>query len=254
MLRALLLFLILLVLSIFIQAPATVWDGWVQGASGGQLALLDARGSLWHGEARLSVRDPASGERRPVTPVSWGWRPVDLLRARIAWAFSVAGLPPFLFGASPSGVSADSVAIQLPVREVLDQIPNTLARSGWRGDFSLNADHWKCSWRGACEGHAEVFWRGAASDLFPHRSFGNYRLVVEGTPDNTSLKLDTLSGEVRLAANGQISRLGRAQLQGSVEGDPLFVGRLPDVAGRWVQRTQEPGRILFNFDSDPVHK
>ena len=252
--RPLLLFIALLIASVSIQAPATVWDGWLQRASNGQLALLDAQGSLWHGEARLSVRDAATGERLPVTPVSWQWRPIDMLRARIGWAFSVAGLPPFTLGASPVGVSANNVALQLPVREVLDQIPNTVARSGWHGDFSLNADHWNCSWRGTCEGHAELFWRGAASDLFPNRAFGNYRLVVEGTADNTSLKLDTLSGEVRLTANGQISRQGATQLQGSVEGDPAFVGRLPDVASRWVQRTGDPGRILFNFDNSPARK
>ncbi|MDB5799898.1 MAG: hypothetical protein JWL63_837 [Rhodocyclales bacterium] len=250
--RYILLFCALLVGSVLMQAPATVWDGWLQGASKGQLALLDASGSVWHGRARLSVRDATSGERLPLTPVSWQWRPVDVLRGRIGWSFSVAGLPPFTLAASPVGVSATSVAIQLPVREVLDQIPNAVARIGWHGDFSLSADRWDCGWRGICEGHAELFWRGAASDLFPGRAFGNYRLVVDGRPDNTSLNLDTLSGEVRLNANGQISRQGVLQLQGSVEGDPAFVGRLPDVASRWVQRTGDPGRILFNFNGGSV--
>jgi general secretion pathway protein N len=252
--RNALLFLALLVSSLLIQAPAAVWDGWLQRTSNGRLALLDANGSVWHGHARLSVRDAASGERIPVTPVSWQWRPMDFLRGRVGWAFSIAGLPPFTLAASPLGVSANSVAVQLPVREALDQIPNTVARSGWHGDFSLNADHWRCSWRDICEGHAEVFWRGAASDLFPNRPLGNYRLVIEGVAGNTGLKLDTLSGDVRLTANGQISTDGATQLQGSVEGDPAFVGRLPDVASRWVQRTGDPGRILFNFGSPVAAK
>ncbi|MDB5814274.1 MAG: hypothetical protein JWN23_1391 [Rhodocyclales bacterium] len=247
--RNVLLFCALLIASLLIQAPATIWDSWLQQASSGRLALLDAQGSVWHGHARLSVRDATNGERQALTPVSWQWRVTDLLRGRIGWSFSVAGLPPFTLAASPTGLSADNVAIQLPVREVLDQIPNTVARMGWHGDFSLNADRWQCNWRKICQGHAEIFWRGAASDLFPGRPFGNYRLLVESQPDNTSLKLDTLSGEVRLNANGQISSQG-IQLQGSVEGDPAFVGRLPDIANRWVQRTGEPGRILFNFVSN----
>lgn len=252
--RSLLLFLLLLFVSLAIQAPATVLDGWLQQASSGRLFLIDAHGSLWHGEARLSARDATSGEPIPITPVSWQWRPLDMLRARITWAFSAAGLPPFLVGASPSGVTAAAVAIQLPVREVLDQIPVTIARAGWHGDLSLNADRWSCSWHGICDGHAEVFWRGAASDLFPNRAFGDYRLVMDSVANDTSLKLDTLSGEIKLNASGQISPQGAARLQGSVEGDPAFVGRLPDVASRWVQRTDTPGRILFNVDSGPVRK
>jgi len=249
-----LLFCALLIVSLLIQAPATVWDSLLQRATNGQLALLDAEGSVWHGQARVSVRDAASGARLPVTPLSWQWLPIDILRGRIGWSFSVAGLPPFKLAASPFGFSANNVAIQLPVREVLDQIPNPVARSGWHGDLSFNADHWNCNWRARCEGHAELFWRGAASDLFPNRAFGNYRLVVEASADNTSLKLDTLSGEVRLTANGQISPQGVAQLQGSVEGEPAFVGRLPDVANRWVKRTSDPGRILFNFDSSTASR
>ena len=252
--RKLLLFIVLLTLSLLIQAPATVWDAGLQHVSKGQLALLDASGSVWNGQARLSVRDVSTGQRIPVTPVSWQWRPLDLLRGRVGWALSIAGLPPFTLAASPVGVSANNVAVQLPVREVLDQIPNTVARSGWHGDFSLDVSQWRCSWRGICDGHAELFWRGAASDLFPNRAFGNYRLVIEGLAGNTTLKLDTLSGEVRLNADGQISAQGAAQIQGSVEGDPTFVGRLPDVASRWVQRTAEPGRILFNFSNTVAAK
>jgi len=252
--RNILLFGVLLFASLCVQAPATVWDGWLQRVSSGQLALLDANGSVWHGQARLSVRDVTSGERLPITPVTWQWRAADLLRGHIGWSFSVAGLPPFTLAASPLGVSASNVSVQMPVREVLDQILNAVARIGWQGDFSLNSDHWRCGWRGLCEGHAELFWRGAASDLFPGRAFGNYRLIVDATPDNTGLKLDTLSGEVQLNANGQISRQGVVQLQGMVEGDPAFVGRLPDVANRWVKRTSEPGRISFNFDSSAIRR
>ncbi|HSD38383.1 MAG TPA: type II secretion system protein N [Rhodocyclaceae bacterium] len=252
--RKLPLFIILLVFSLLIQAPATVWDDGLQRISKAQLALLDVNGSLWNGQANFSVRDTSTGQRIPVTPVSWQWRPLDMLRGRIGWAFSIAGLPPFTLAASPTGVSANSVAVQLPVRQVLDQIPNAVARAGWHGDFSLDANQWRCNWSGVCEGHAELFWRGAASDLFPDRAFGDYRLVAEGVAGNTSLKLDTLSGEVRLNATGQISAQGAAQIQGSVEGDPTFVGRLPDVAGRWVQRTGEPGRILFNFSNTVAAK
>ncbi|MEC5388148.1 type II secretion system protein N [Uliginosibacterium sp. H3] len=246
--RKLLLFIALLISFLLIRAPATVWDAGLQHLTKGQLALLDVTGSVWHGQARLSVRDTANGQRIPVTPVSWQWRPLDFLRGRVGWAFSVAGLPPFTLAASPLGISANSVALQLPVRTVLEQIPNTVARAGWHGDFSLNANQWHCNWRGLCDGHAELFWRGAASDLFPNRSFGNYRLAIDGEAGNTHLKLDTLSGEVRLNASGQISAQGAAQIQGSVEGDPAFVGRLPDVAGRWVQRTSDPGRISFSFN------
>lgn len=246
--RHVLLFLFLLLGAILIQAPATVWNSWIQGASDGKLALLDARGSLWHGAAQVAIRDSESGEQRPLTPVSWQWRPLDLVRARVVWSFSVAGLPPFTLAASPGGVAANSVSLQLPVGAVLSQVPNAVAQAGWHGDFSLSSDQWQCSWRGSCGGHAELFWRGAASDLFPNRNFGNYRLVVDGADNVMKLKLDTLSGEIVLNATGEVSPRGAA-LQGSVEGDPAFVGRLPDIANRWVQRTNQPGRMLFNFDN-----
>ncbi len=248
MLKQGLLFLALLVAAILVRAPATVWDESLRRLSHDQLALIDAQGSLWHGEARLAVRDPEDGARIPLTPIRWRWQPLDLLRARVSWSMSVAGLPAFALSASPMGVAANSVAIQLPVRAVLDQIPNTLARAGWRGDFSLNIERWQCNWRRLCNGHAELFWRGAASDLFPGRQFGNYHLAVEGQGADIQLRLDTLNGEVLLNGSGRISPQ-EVQLQGTVEGDPAFVGRLPAVAGRWVQRSATPGKMLLNFNS-----
>ncbi|GAA5159831.1 type II secretion system protein N [Viridibacterium curvum] len=249
MLKSAAFFVSCFLLFLLIRAPASVWNSVLQAQSNQRLTLLDTEGSIWRGTARLAVRDPESGLRIPLTPVSWSWRPVELIRARIDWAFSVAGLPPFSLAAAPGGLNVTNLAIQLPVREVLDQIPNTVARSGWRGDFALNMDRLHCSWGMRCEGRTELFWRGAASDLFPNRNFGNYHLVVEARADITELKLETLNGDVRLSADGSIKPGGVLQLQGTVEGEPAFVGRLPDVAGRWVQPTVTPGKLLFSFGS-----
>lgn len=249
MLRAALAFLAFFFVSLAIQAPATLLDGWVQGVTARNLAIADVEGSLWHGSGRIAVRNPETGLRTPLTPVSWAWRPLDLLHLRVSWSFSVAGLPPFTLAASPSGALADGVAIQLPIHDVLEQIPNTVAAAGWRGDLSVDIERWQCSWVAHCTGRADIFWRGATSDLFPGRALGNYHLLAEGRGDIIGLQLETLGqAEIQLVAQGQIPRQGGASLQGSVEGDPTFVGRLPDVAGRWVQKTDNPGKMLFNFN------
>ena len=245
MLRKALLFLVLCGASVLYQAPATQWDNWLQAASAERLSLLEASGSLWHGRGLVSIRDTTTGIRQPITPVTWGWRPLDLFRGQIAWNFSVAGLQPFSLSVSPSGVAASNVSIQLPMHEVMEQIPNALARSGWRGDLNLTADRWHCNWQNNCDGHADLFWRGAAADLFPNRNFGDYRFVLDASGDSTDLKIETLSGEVRLDGKGRFSKNG-LNLQGSVEGDPAFVGRMPDVAGRWVRRSGTPGKILVD--------
>ncbi|MDQ8021211.1 MAG: type II secretion system protein N [Moraxellaceae bacterium] len=245
MLRKVVFTLALALLFVMLLAPASVWDARLRKATGGSLALLDTQGSAWNGDARLAVLDPANGRWRPVTRLSWSFEPRRLLSAEFLWRFSVADGAPFSLAATPGGVRAEGVSLQVPARFALERIPHMFGRAGWRGDLSIQIPGLLCSWRGRCDGKAQATWRGAAADLFQGRALGDYQLLANASDGSVSLALQTISGDVRLSGTGELDPQGRLRASGVVEGDPAFVGRLPNIAGQWV--TQEsPARFRFN--------
>src|SRR6478609_12247764 len=74
-----LLVLVLLVVAFAIEAPATLLDRRIDGASGGVLRLADARGTVWAGRGTLA---DARGRWR--LPLGWRSDPVALLAGRLA--------------------------------------------------------------------------------------------------------------------------------------------------------------------------
>src|SRR6478735_4670748 len=74
-----LLVLVLLVAAFAMEAPATLLDRRIDGASGGVLRLADARGTVWAGRGTLA---DARGRWR--LPLGWRADPLALLTGRLA--------------------------------------------------------------------------------------------------------------------------------------------------------------------------
>lgn len=245
MLRKALFTLALAILFVALTAPASVWDARLRSTTADSLALLDATGSAWNGNAQLAVRDPASGRWRPITRLSWSFQPRRLLSGEFLWRFSVADGVPFSLAATVTGIRAEGVSLQLPARFALERIPHMFGRAGWRGDLSIQVPGLQCSWRGLCDGKAQATWRGAAADLFQGRPLGDYQVQATANAGTVRLDLQTLAGDVRLDGTGEFRPDRHGSANGTVEGDPNFVGRLPNIAGQWVTR-ESAGRFRFN--------
>jgi hypothetical protein len=236
-----------LVVALVTQAPAVCWDAVLRRATHENFALLAPEGSLWQGRAQLAVLDPANGRLRPLMPLSWQIHGAAFFRGAVSWDFSISGSPPFTLDASIKGITVRTLRLDLPARFALERIPNAIGRLGWHGDMRLTSPTWSCSWRGICDGSASADWLGAAADIFPGRHLGDYRVAATAKTGTIDFIFSTTGGEVLINASGKLAPGGKVAVSGSIAGDPAFTERLPNIAGNFVQRTDDRGTFTFNF-------
>jgi len=245
MLRRSVLFLACFLVAVAWQAPATWADVFIQRLSMGSMALVGAEGSLWSGTGTLAVPEPSTGRFTPFMQVRWAWQPAWLLRGQFRWQFSSGGAAPAAIALTPRGAEIELLQITMPARYALERIPHAIGHAGWRGDLTLFVQRWQCNWRSVCTGDVNLQWFGVASDLFPMRQFGDYQLNIHAQDGNMDLQLATLRGAIQLQAQGKIQAGGHVDLAGNIQGEPAFVDRLPNIAGKLVTPDGQPGHLKF---------
>jgi general secretion pathway protein N len=202
-----------LLVSLLVFAPAHWLGAAVSQASGGQLQLQDARGSLWTGSARLSLTGGVGSTDAATLPgrLSWQLRPL-----------AQAGMPGLALH-----LQADCCLPQPWVWRVLPR---------WRGlqlALSDHQSHWPAQLLGGLgtpwntvqpqgqlqfvtqalvlnwaagrlqvAGLAQVDALGVASRLSTLRPIGSYRITLTGGP-TLALRLSTLEGALQLSGSGQ---------------------------------------------------
>lgn len=249
MLRKFCLLILFFLTALIWRTPAAWADRFIQKASLGSVALVATEGSLWAGSGTLAVPEKATGRFTPVMPVRWSWQPAWLLHGQFRWTFSSSGASPAVLALSIHGLEINMLQITTPARSALERIPHAIGHAGWRGDLSVFIQHWQCNWRGRCSGDANLQWFGVASDLFPGRTFGDYQLNAHAVDGNMDLQLATLNGEIKLQGQGQIENNQHISMHGTIQGDPVFVGRLPNIAGKLVTPDGPPGHLRFDFSN-----
>lgn len=239
----------LMVFGLFLLAlaPATTLDSFLRRTTDSRFALLMAEGSFWNGQAQLATLDALSGRYRPVLPLSWQWNPSALLRGRMSWQLSFATGNSAALDIMPGGIQIGAVTIDVSARPLLEQIPNTVGRLGWHGDFRIASPGWGCSWGGVCQGSAAVNWWGASLDIFPDHSLGNYIFNIKAESDHLALGLTTASGELQITGTGTWKKGAVPGLSGTITGDTYFLSRLPNVAGQWIKRGASSESLVFSL-------
>ncbi len=204
-------------------APATWLDRVIERASAGRLRLAEASGTIWAGQGRLVVGGgniagsapdgTAAIAASPSQPVLSG----VALPGRLRW--EVAPLP-LLLGLIDARLQIDgmkeAVRLQgspLDLRLVNGQLalartdlgalgspwstvrPAAALRLGWEG-VSVQ--------RGRFEGRLQVELHDVSAALSAVRPLGSYRIVVLGQNDRTVIELQTLTGALRLAGQGEM--------------------------------------------------
>jgi len=202
-----------LLLSLLMFAPARWLAAALSQASGGQVQMLDARGSLWSGSARLGLTGGVGSTDAATLPgrLDWQLRPVlDAAGPGLAlqWQADCCLAQPWVWHLSPHW-------------------------GGLRLAFSDHQSHWPAQWLGGLgtpwntvlpqgqlllstralvlnwvsgrlqvAGQAQVDALDMASRLSTLKPMGSYRVTLAGgtTPE---LRLTTLAGPLQLSGQGQ---------------------------------------------------
>ncbi|MDB5858107.1 MAG: putative ral secretory pathway transrane protein [Ramlibacter sp.] len=198
-----------LLLACILFAPARWLADAVARASGGQVLLNDARGSIWDGSAQLLLTGGAGSTDAAALPgrVAWALAPRwDGLQARLRADCCMDRPLPVRVRPRWGGVGvvlADSVS-QWPasVATGLGTPWNTLQIDG---ELRLSTQGLSVEWiegRPIVTGRAELSALRLASRLSTLRPMGSYRITLQGGPQAT-LRLDTLDGALQLTGSGQ---------------------------------------------------
>ena len=197
----------LITLTLF--APAQWLADGVAQASGGQVQLAQARGTLWNGSAQLLLTGGAASQDRAALPgrIDWQLRPTwSGVRAQLNAACCTAS------------------ALQLQARLRWDGAQLTLAdsQSQWpaavlaglgtpwntlqpQGQLTLRTTHLQADWaagRMVLSGQAQLDALAMSSRLSTLAPMGSYRFELEGGAVPT-LTLKTLEGSLQLSGSGQ---------------------------------------------------
>lgn len=228
-------------------APATWLAGWVERASGGQLLLGDARGSLWGGSAvAVLAGGPGSRDARALPGrLHWTIRPAGLaLRVELEQACCLNGrvaltLRPGLGRVDARLETAPGWTGRWPAAwlEGLGTPWNTVQLAG---TLRLASPGLQMQWvRGRWRvdgGEATLEVLDAASRLSTLERLGSYRLRLDGhDPNGTArLELATTDGALRLSGQGTLGP-GGLRLRGearAAEGDEAALANLLNIIGR----------------------
>ena len=190
-------------------APARWLTARVASATGGQVLLLDPRGTVWTGSAQFVLTGgPGSNDAATLpTRVDWHlWPSFTGLRVRLS---SACCTPRPLAMAIGLGLGSTRV----DVADATSRWPAAILTglgTPWNtlqleGDLDLHTQALKLRWaagRLQVEGRAELKAEGVASRLTTVRPMGSYRLTLSGG-SVPGLQLTTLGGALQLTGSGQ---------------------------------------------------
>jgi len=193
-------------------APARWLAQGLESATGGQLQLRDARGTVWQGSAAVVLASSAGGVDRIALPgrMQWQLRPAWLgVRGQLELGCCTQG--PLGFAAG----SAGSAGFRLAWDDGRSRWPAAmLAGLGapWNtlrldGALDLRTEAFALRWsqgRLALDGRAVLDATDLSSSLSTLRPMVSYRLVLDGGPA-PSLLLTTTQGALRLSGSGRWS-------------------------------------------------
>lgn len=235
-----------LLLGTFWQAPARWLAIATAVASQDHVQLLNARGTVWNGQADLLLTGGlGSLDRRALPgPVRWSLRPV--------WAAGPA--LEFVFGADCC--LTEPVALVLGYRQGGAVLTLADHQSVWsvgllaglgtpwntlqlQGQLVLNTSELVARWQGGAltlQGAVTLDLQDAASALSTFRPLGDYRVrLVAPQPGLMTMELRTLSGDLAMTGDGHWAQ-GRLRFRGTAEAHPDHVDALSNLLNVLGQR------------------
>ncbi len=239
--------LVLLFAVVLWRLPGTLLDASLDRLTEGTFRLADASGTLWNGQAALMVFDPALSAWQPWLALEWSPEPARLLQGALSWRISSGNVLIARIAFATTGIGIENANLHGPARFFLARVRNSLAHIGWSGDMALNSPDFRCTWKRRCAGRADLRWIGAASNVLPGQAFGDYVLTIEGSPNALLLHLRTLRGEVQIRGDGRWPPDAPPTFNGTIQGDPALLSRLPSIGGQWVHSSDHPNNWTIAF-------
>ncbi len=212
-------------------------------ADPGRIDIRDARGTLWHGAARLRVATPAGA--LAIESLRWRWLPARLVAGRLAFAVDASAAGVQATGEVERGFSA------LGLRDVRASgdasafaalVPLAAALRP-EGPVVLSAP--ALAWNGeALHGTATLEWRGAGVALSTVRPLGTYRVEARAEGPAVELVATTIEGPLRVSGHGRALPSGALRFSGEARADAQAAATLAPLLDLLGPRRPDGSRAI----------
>ncbi|WP_066268508.1 type II secretion system protein N [Hydrogenophaga palleronii] len=246
-----------LLVALLVFAPASWLASGVTSATNGQLQLVNARGTVWNGQADLVLTGGSGSRSQTALPQGVQWR----LAPRL-----VSGTP--AMGLRLTAPCCTPEPIDITLLPGLGSAEMRIARSSsiwpaellsglgtpWNtlrveGQLTLRTEGLSVRWdngRASLQGEAAIEAHDLASRLSTLRPLGSYRMNIRADAEGntTTLDLQTLSGALQLQGSGRWVG-GRLRFEGVAQAAPNAeeaLGNLLNIMGR-----RQGARSLLNI-------
>jgi len=202
-----------------VQVPASY--ALAHGAPPPGVTFDDVHGTLWHGDARATLRN--GGAMIVVDRLAWDFRPLRLFAGRLAYdiearspGLEAHGRVEHGFG----GFTADHVSARADATLVPVLFPLAAA---WQPKGTVTVEAPQLAWNEReITGAARAEWTGAQAAMPQPRALGNYRAELQGSGGPAKLTVRTLSGDYAVRATGTVTPQ-RIELRGQAGGQDFSV-------------------------------
>ena len=222
-------------------APAQWLATGVERASGGQVQLAQARGTVWNGSAQLVLTGGLDSQDAVALPgrLDWQLRPTWRGGIRAVVHAACCTREPLVLSVQPQWDGA-----QMDVADSQSQWPAALLTglgTPWntlqlQGQLALHTSGLSVAWasgRMALAGQLQLDALALSTRLSTLRPMGSYRLLLEGGAAPT-LQLSTLDGALQMHGSGQwVGR--RLRFEGEATAEPereAALSNLLNIIGR----------------------
>jgi general secretion pathway protein N len=219
-------------------APARFVDLVLDRGTLGRVRLAESGGTVWNGSGRLVFADLGSGDAQRLSTagvavpgrIAWSVQPWPLLAGLVDAAIAVDGMPqPVRLQGSFAELRVGPGALSLPSVDLsrLGSPWNSIRPSG------ALAVRWDALTvrGGQLNGRATIELRDAASAMTPVRPLGSYRVDINGLGSRAELKLQTLTGPLRLSGAGTWEARAGLRFEAEATAEPSEAERLRSFLG-----------------------
>lgn len=164
----------------------------------------DIHGTLWHGEARATIRN--GGSTLVIDRLAWDFRPLRLFAGELAYDVEATSPQLRAHGRVEHGFGG------LSARDVTARVDAAIAPAlfplagAWQPKGTVTLDAPRLAWNDReVTGNARAEWKDAEAAMPQPRMLGGYRAELQGNGGPAKLTVTTTSGDYAVRAEGSVT-------------------------------------------------
>lgn len=225
------------------STPATFIAARASATAPGLIELADTHGTLWSGSARARIR--ATGGDVLLDRVEWRFLPARLASGRIAFDVVATGRGLDVRSQVARGFAGWELREVAARGDVAALTPLAPVIATWRPEGNVAISSPAIEWNDSrARGDLRAEWSDAALSISDVRPLGSYRIDVHADGGPANVAVATISGPLRIAAQGTLMPPSALKLSGDARGEGAAAAALEPLLNLIGPRRPDGARAL----------